>query len=469
MESSRSSRSPSPADERRLIDSWQPEPLVPDLQDDERRLIQKPHMITSKPGHMIEVDGKLCLNAGTHNYLNLADSPRLKEASLKAVKKYGVGSCGPRAFYGTMDVHLKLEEAIAKFLDVQEAVLYSFGFATIASAIPAYIKANDTVLYDEQCNFALQKGIAASRSRAIKFRHNSTADLKTKLAQIVQESHQKHGKKKELRFFLIIESIYAKTGTICPLRELIEVAKQHKMRVFMDESRSFGVLGAGGKGITQHLNVSVDEIDLIMVSLENALCSFGGFCAGSRFIIDHQRLAGAGYCFSASLPPFQCSAALEALEIIEENPSLVQAAQDLFEYAHEKSLQLTYLKCLSHSLSPIKILVPKKMAEDEQRGGAEQNNNSNNYDNTYDNDDDDDDMIYSKEHEMTLEKICNDILVHDQIAISMSRYLKDEEATCPPAAIKLIINAGMNRADIDRIFTVLERSSVRYGPQIAQD
>lgn len=435
MESSRSSRSSSPVEERRLIDSWQPEPLVPDLRKDELQSIQQPHIVTSKPGHTIEVDGKVCLNAGTHNYLNLADSPRLVEASLNAVRKYGVGSCGPRAFYGTMDVHLELEEAISRFLRVEETVLYSFGFSTIASAIPAYAKATDTVLFDEQCNFAIQKGITASRSKAIKFKHNNADDLRSKLKQLKEEDLKKHGKRRELRLFLIIESIYAKTGTMCPLRKLIEVAKEYKMRVFIDESRSFGVLGAGGRGITEHLDVPMHDIDLIMVSLENALCSYGGFCAGTRFIIDHQRLAGSGYCFSASLPPFQCSAALEALSIIEEDPSLVQRAQQLFTYAHEKLTNLTYLMNLSHPLSPIKILVLRTTE------GLEE------------------EPLFCKAEARFLEKICRNILNEDQIAISTSVYLEEDEVTSPSASIRLIVNAGLGRVGIDRIFNALERFS----------
>lgn len=425
MESSRSS-SPEP---------WTPEPLVPDVQCEINE-----HIVTSRPGKLITVDGQLCLNAATNDYLNLSEAQQLEEASIDTVKKYGVGSCGPRAFYGTMDVHLELEKAIAEFLNVQEAVLYSFGFSTIASAIPAYAKASDIVLYDEQCNFAIQKGIVASRSQAIKFKHNDVEDLDKKLDEVTRGYLKKHGKSKLPRTFLIIESIYAKTGDMCPLRELVEVAKRHKTRVFMDESRSFGVLGAGGRGITQYLNVDVDEIDLIMVSLENALCSYGGFCAGTTYIIDHQRLAGTGYCFSASLPPFQCSAALQSLKIIEENPSLVKKAQELFAYANEKLSNLTLLKNLSHPLSPIKIIVIKPPPEDTD-------------------DDDPEEPEFIKEDERKLSNMCEDILSNEQIALTVARYLEDEEATSPIASIRLTINAGMSRGDIDRIFAALERSS----------
>jgi serine palmitoyltransferase len=435
MESS--SSSPPPTAERSFIDSWQPEPLVPALEDpDQFGYVLNPRVVTSKPGKHIVIDGCECLNAGTNNYLGLAESPRLEKAALEAVRHYGVGSCGPRAFYGTMDAHLELEEQVANFLNVQEAAVYSFGFATIASAIPAYAKATDIIYFDEQCNFAIQRGIVASRSRAIKFKHNDADDLEIKIDEVAEEQIRKYGKPKAVRTFLIVEGIYANTGDICHLKQLNEVAKRHKIRLFIDESRSFGVLGREGKGITQHLNVDINDVDLIMVSLENALCSYGGFCAGSSYVVDHQRLAGSGYCFSASLPPFQCRTAQESLRMIEDDPSIVRVAQELFVYADEKLSKLTNLKNISDPLSPIKVIVKRAWFESEK-----------------------DHNTYVKDDVRWFDKICAEILRVDRIAIPVARYLDDEEMTSPIASIRLILNGKMSWADVDRIFAALERSS----------
>lgn len=428
-----------PPEEQFIIESWAPEPLVPDMELDDYQHVLNPHIITSKPGKYITIDGRKCLNCGTHNYLGLADEVRLEEASIKAARKYGVGSCGPRAFYGTMDVHLELENALARFLKVQEVALYSFGFSTIASAIPAYAKSTDVVYYDERCNFAIQQGIVASKSRAIKFRHNDVDDLEKMILEFANEQQRKHGKTKPVRSFLIIESIYAQTGSMCPLRELVEVAKRHKIRLFIDESRSFGLLGDDGKGITQHLNVDVQDIDLIMVALENALCGFGGFCAGSTYVVDHQRLAGTGYCFSASLPPLQCQVALESLKILNEDSSLVRRAQDIFKYAHEVSQGLTRLRNISHPLSPLKILVVRR---DENQGFG----------------------TYDKADEIMLDDICKKVLSEEAIAITVSRYLVDDEMTSPIASIRLVVNACLSYADIDRVFITVERFSKSISP-----
>lgn len=431
MDSSRSSRSSSPADERRFLESWQPEPLVPELDTKNNQHSLNPHIITSKAGKYIIVDGVKCLNLSTHNYLGLADNPRLEISSLEAVNKYGVGSCGPRAFYGTMDVHLKLEEELADFLNVQEAVLYSFGFSTIASAIPAYAKPSDIILVDEYCNFAIQQGMIASRSRILMFKHNDMKDLQKLVDDISNEQIFKYGKPIKKRTFLIVEGIYAKSGDICPLKELIEIKKKHKIRLFVDESRSFGTLGSEGKGVTQHFNVNINDLDLIMASLENAFCAYGGFCAGSTFVVDHQRLAGSGYCFSASLPPLQVRVALESLRIIREDPSLVRSCQEIFNYAHEVFSKLTKLENISESSSPIKLLALKS------------NSHSSDH--------------HNKQDEILLGKICDRILTEEHIAISVTRYMEDEEImTCPRASIRLIVGGCLVHEDIDRIFSILE-------------
>lgn len=413
------------------LESWIPEPLVPELDEE----APKPHVITSKPGKIITIDGRDCLNFATHNYLGLADDPRLVEASIGATRKYGVGACGPRAFYGTMDVHLKLEEELANFLDVQEAVLYSFYFSTVASAIPAYAKATDIIFVDEYCNFAIQQGMVASKSQIIKFKHNDVSDLEQKIEELHDIQRKKHGKVLNVRTFLIVEGIYVKTGDICPLKELIEVKKKHKIRLFIDESRSFGILGKDGKGVTQHFGVDINDVDLIMASLENALCSFGGFCAGSTFVIDHQRLAGAGYCFSASLPPLQVQTALTALNIIKDEPTIIKKANELCSYAHDRFKRLVHLKDISHPLSPLKILTLRGRREGHDSPG------------------------YSQEDERLLDNICVRALDEDKIALTIARHLEDEEMTSPISSIRVVISVCLSHDDIDKLVDILNKHS----------
>lgn len=394
---------------------WQPEPLVPDVPES----IQ--HVVTSKPGKYITIDGVKCLNLATHNYLGLAENQSLEDAAIEATCKYGVGSCGPRAFYGTMDIHLKLEEELAKFLGVQETVLYSFGFSTIASAIPAYIKNNDLVFIDEHCNYSIQQGLKAARCRTIKFKHNDCEDLEQKILAI-------DGNSKKTKLFLIVEGIYARTGKLCPLKAIIDIKRKYKIRLFIDESCSFGVLGSTGKGITEHYGCDIIDVDMTMVSLENAMCSFGGFCAGSTFLMDHQRLAGSGYCFSASLPPFQAQVALESLNIIRKNPSMIESARKIFAYANEKFSTFTKLTNISDDFSPIKTLVIRNSIHNSPQ-----------------------------EDEEVLGNICESILRKEHIAISLTRYLDDDESKLP--SIRVFVNAYLTEDDVNKVAAVLEEYS----------
>lgn len=124
-----------------ILANWTPEPLVGDTPLNHPAL--SPRLVTSRVGKRITVEGQNCLNLGTHNYLGLLEDQNIQEDAIRSLKKYGVGSCGPRGFYGTVDVHLELEEKLAEFMNMEEAVVYSYGFSTIASAIPAYAKRTD--------------------------------------------------------------------------------------------------------------------------------------------------------------------------------------------------------------------------------------------------------------------------------------------------------------------------------------
>lgn len=130
-------------EEEKIISSYEPEPLVADT--DPNHPLLRTHLVQSKVGKRVVVDGNDCLNFATHNYLGLLEDEHILDEACKSLRKYGVGSCGPRGFYGTMDVHLELEERIAKFMEMEEAVVYSYGFSTVASAIPAYSKRGDII------------------------------------------------------------------------------------------------------------------------------------------------------------------------------------------------------------------------------------------------------------------------------------------------------------------------------------
>ncbi|CCD65324.1 Serine palmitoyltransferase 1 [Caenorhabditis elegans] len=310
-----------------LIADWTPEPLVPETPQDHPVL--NPKYADGKMTKDVSIDGEKYLNMASTNFLSFIGVKRIEDRAKQTIFKYGVGSCGPRGFYGTVDVHLDLEKELAKFMGCEEAVLYSYGFATVSSAIPAYAKKGDVIFVDEGVNFAIQKGLQASRSRVEYFKHNDMEHLERLLLEQEQRDKKDPKKAKSVRRFIVVEGLYVNYADLCPLPKIIEFKWRFKVRVFIDESWSFGVIGKTGRGVTEHFNVPMEDVDMVMASLENALASTGGFCVGRSYVVGHQRLSGLGYCFSASLPPLLATAASEAISIIDEEPSRVQKVTEM--------------------------------------------------------------------------------------------------------------------------------------------
>uniref|UniRef100_A0A7G3AXI7 Serine palmitoyltransferase 1 n=1 Tax=Lutzomyia longipalpis TaxID=7200 RepID=A0A7G3AXI7_LUTLO len=408
-----------------LIANWNPEPLVGDTPLDHPSL--SPRLVTSRVGKRITVDGWDCLNLGTHNYLGLLEDDGIQEDAIRSLKKYGVGSCGPRGFYGTTDVHLELEEKLAQFMDMEEAVVYSYGFSTIASAIPAYAKRTDICFVDEAANFAIQKGLDASRCTVIYFRHNDMKDLEEKLIEHTRQAAKNPKKAAKTRKFLIAEGIYMNTGEMCPLADLVALRKKYQLRFFLDESITFGTMGATGRGLTEHLGIDRAEIDLISATLEWAVGTIGGFCVGSSFIVDHQRLSGLGYCFSASCPPLLTRAAVSALEKFDKEPELFAEIQECSRKLQRKLEDLSVLRLRGDPISPVKHLYVR-----EEKA--------------------------TKAEDALLTEIV-DKCITKGLCLVKAQYLQHIEKKCPRPSIRITVNRLLTDEDMAFTFRTLESIS----------
>lgn len=212
------------------------------------------------------------------------------------------------------------------------------------------------LISDECVNFAIQKGIDASRSRVVYFKHNDMRDLEQKLMEQQKLDVKNPKKAAKTKRFLVAEGIYMNTGEMCPLRELVQLRGKYKLRLFLDESISFGTIGKNGRGLTEFLGIDKTEVDLISASLEGSAESVGGFCVGSHFIVEHQRLSGLGYCFSASQPPLLTQAAISALDVFEQDPKIFAQINDISEKVDKKFRELTRLELRGHPISPVKHL-----------------------------------------------------------------------------------------------------------------
>ncbi|CAN6539862.1 unnamed protein product [Malus baccata var. baccata] len=301
-----------------LCEEWVPDPLIPSITDE---MLYEPPVLESAAGPHTIINGKEVVNFASANYLGLIGHEKLLESCNSALEKYGVGSCGPRGFYGTIDVHLDCEARIANFLGTPDSILYSYGLSTMFSAIPAFAKKGDIIVVDEGVHWGIQNGLHLSRSTIKYFKHNDMEDLRKILEELT--SNKKSGRVKKLRRYIVVEAVYQNSGQIAPLDKIVELKEKYKFRVLLDESNSFGVLGKSGRGLTEYCGIPVEKIDIITAAMGHALATEGGFCTGSARVTDHQRLSSSGYVFSASLPPYLASAAITAIDILEENPGLI--------------------------------------------------------------------------------------------------------------------------------------------------
>ncbi|KAH6773242.1 long-chain base1 [Perilla frutescens var. hirtella] len=337
-----------------LCDEWVPDPLIPTITEDVK---YDPPVLESAAGPHTIINGKEVVNFTSANYLGLLGHDKLQESCTKALEKYGVGSCGPRGFYGTIDVHLDCEARIAKFLGTSDSILYSYGLSTMFSIIPAFCKKGDVVVVDEGVHWGIQNGLHLSRSTIIYFKHNNIKSL-----QSILESVNENKRAKKVRRYIIVEAVYQNSGQIAPLDEIIKLKEKYRFRVILDESNSIGVLGSSGRGLTEHCNIPVEKVDIVTAAMGHALATEGGFCTGSARVIDHQRLSSSGYVFSASLPPYLASAAITAFDVLEENPNLITRLEKNIATLRKGLSNVQGLEIVSDPKSPIVFLKLKKSA-----------------------------------------------------------------------------------------------------------
>lgn len=314
-----------------LVDDWEPEPLVMEVTEQEQWQLDVPVNEGAIVSHVkLEGHDGLVINAASLNFLDLGQNEHVKQEVEATIRNSGVGACGPPNFYGNQDVHVKLEVDLAKFFGCEGCVLYGQDFTTAGSVLPSFLKRGDYVLADANCNLAIQKALQLSRSTVYWYKHNDMADLERIMSEL-RDNYFKF-EKPISRKFIVTEGLFSNIGDFSDLAKIVELKEEYKFRLFLDESLSFGVMGATGRGLAQHFNIPRSKIDISIGSMAAAFGSSGAFCIGDKVMTYHQRIGSLAYCFSASLPPYTATATSLALDLIDANLSkgvspLVRAVQ----------------------------------------------------------------------------------------------------------------------------------------------
>lgn len=269
-------------------------------------------------GPIVKMDGREIVMAGSNNYLGLTTDPRVKEAAIEAIKKYGTGCSGSRYLNGTLDIHIKLEEQLAEFVGKEAALLFSTGFQTNQGAIVPLIGKDEYVISDKDNHASIVQGTLISKGLwgsdvLVRYRHNDMQHLEEVISKLPLEA----GK------LIVTDGVFSMSGNIVNLPELVRIAHKYNARIMLDDAHGLGVLGKGGRGTANHFGLD-DEVDIIMGTFSKSFASLGGFIAGEKPVIDYIKHHSPALIFSASMTPAQVAAVLKALEIIKSEPERIE-------------------------------------------------------------------------------------------------------------------------------------------------
>lgn len=272
--------------------------------------------IEGAQGPRVKINGKEVILLCSNNYLGLADHPRLKEAAIKAIEKYGAGSGASRLVSGTMELHKELEERIARFKGTEAALVFNSGYAANLSVIPALVGRADSVFSDKLNHASIIDGCVLSRAEFKRYPHKDVEGLERLLKAVSRNVS---------RQLIITDSVFSMDGDIAPLPEISELAQRYGAMVMVDDAHATGVLGKTGRGGLEHFALKANENIIQMGTLGKALGTFGAYIAGSKELIDYLINKARGFIFSTSLPPSVLASSIAAIELVEDEPSLRQA------------------------------------------------------------------------------------------------------------------------------------------------
>lgn len=274
------------------------------------------HPINANEGPEVIMEGRKIIMAGSNNYLGLTAHPKVKEASKNAIDKYGTGCSGSRFLTGTLDLHIELEEKIAKFLGKEDCLLFSTGFQTPQGIISVLTQKGELVFSDRDNHASINAGNFISTGlniEVIRYKHNNFEHLENLISKHPIETSK----------LIVTDGVFSTSGEIVDLQKLVPIAKKYNAKLLVDDAHALGVIGNGGRGTANYFNL-VDEVDLTFGTFSKSLASLGGFVVGPKIVINYLKHTAPSFIFSASPTPSSVAAAIASLDLIEKEPERIE-------------------------------------------------------------------------------------------------------------------------------------------------
>ena len=297
-------------------------------------------IIESDQDTIVTINGKKVLMFGSNSYLGLTTHPKIKEAAIKAIEKYGSGCAGSRFLNGTLDIHIELENKLAEFVKKDAALVYSTGFQVNIGVIPTVTGRNDYILIDELDHASIIEATRLSFAKVLKFRHNDMHSLEHLLKRC------EHGRIK----LIVVDGIFSMDGDIANLPAIVDLAEKYEATIMVDDAHAIGVIGEKGSGTASHFGLT-EKIDLIMGTFSKSLAALGGFIASDFETINYIKHNSRSLIFSASITPASAASVLAALEIIKSEPERIQHLWDVTHYAIDNFRKLGF--DVGNTITPI--------------------------------------------------------------------------------------------------------------------
>ncbi len=295
--------------------------------------------LTETEGTEVDYRGHKLIMCGSNNYLGLTTHPKVREAAIQAIQRYGTSCTGSRFLNGTLEMHEQLERELAEWVNKPAALVFSTGMQTNLGTISALVGRDDIVILDKEDHASIVDGARLSLGKIERYRHNDMEHLERVLASLPEPA----GK------LIVVDGLFSMEGDLAPLPELVPLAKKYGARIMVDDAHAMGVVG-DGHGTSWHFGLT-DEVDLIMSTFSKSFASLGGFIAGEEEIVHYVKHFARSMIFSASIPPANAASALAALQVMRTEPERIVRVNQIAERMRKEFAALGFNT--GHSVTPV--------------------------------------------------------------------------------------------------------------------